>query len=86
MFLNSPFLDLNVPPLAKRILGPAASGLGRFRPRADLRLGLNEVYGRSIHRDHGGEWQYDLTWKPLGCRRWPGSARPGPRRPPGPAR
>ena len=28
--------------------------------------GLNQVYGRSLHRDHDGEWDYDLAWKPLG--------------------
>jgi alpha-beta hydrolase superfamily lysophospholipase len=23
------------------------------------------VYGRSIHREHSGEWDYDLAWKPI---------------------
>jgi alpha-beta hydrolase superfamily lysophospholipase len=44
---------------------PVAVRLGRSRPRTDLRLGLPEVYGRSIHRDGDGEWDYDLAWKPL---------------------
>ena len=26
------------------------------------------VYGRSLHREHGGEWDYDLDWKPLPSR------------------
>ncbi|GIJ53298.1 alpha/beta hydrolase [Virgisporangium aurantiacum] len=65
MFLNSPFLDLNAPAMVRKVVAPAAVRLGRRRPRADLRLGLNQVYGRSIHRDHDGEWEYDLGWKPL---------------------
>jgi alpha-beta hydrolase superfamily lysophospholipase len=65
MFLNSPFLDLNAPAMVKRFLTPVAVRLGRVRPRADLRLSLNQVYGRSIHREHDGEWEYDLAWKPL---------------------
>jgi alpha-beta hydrolase superfamily lysophospholipase len=65
LFLNSPFLDLNAPPLVKKFVTPVAVQLGRYRPRADLRLGLNQVYGRSIHRDHEGEWEYDLAWKPV---------------------
>jgi alpha-beta hydrolase superfamily lysophospholipase len=32
----------------------------------DLKLGLNDVYGRSIHTTQSGEWEYDLAWKPLG--------------------
>jgi alpha-beta hydrolase superfamily lysophospholipase len=65
MFLNSPFLDLNAPAMVRSVLAPVAVRLGRTRPRADLRLGLNQVYGRSIHRDHDVEWEYDLGWKPL---------------------
>jgi alpha-beta hydrolase superfamily lysophospholipase len=65
MFLNSPFLDLNVPPAMRRLIVPAAVRLGRSRPRADLRLRMNQVYGRSIHSSGDGEWDYDLGWKPL---------------------
>jgi alpha-beta hydrolase superfamily lysophospholipase len=65
MFFNSPFLDLNAPAMVRQFLAPAVVRLGRVRPRADIRLGLNQVYGRSIHRDSDGEWEYDLGWKPL---------------------
>jgi alpha-beta hydrolase superfamily lysophospholipase len=43
MFLNSPFLDLNAPAMVRSVLAPVAVRLGRSRPRADLRLGLNQV-------------------------------------------
>jgi alpha-beta hydrolase superfamily lysophospholipase len=65
MFLNSPFLDLNAPAMVRQFVTPVVVRLGRLRPRADIRLGLNQVYGRSIHRDSDGEWGYDLGWKPL---------------------
>jgi alpha-beta hydrolase superfamily lysophospholipase len=65
LFLNSPFLDFNAPWAVRNVVGPIAGGFGRFRPDAKLPFGLNEVHGRSIHRDHDGEWEYDLTWKPL---------------------
>jgi alpha-beta hydrolase superfamily lysophospholipase len=29
---------------------------------------ISGVYGRSLHHEHGGEWDYDLTWKPLDSR------------------
>jgi alpha-beta hydrolase superfamily lysophospholipase len=65
MFLNSPYLDLNAPVLARTVLAPVLVRLGRHRPRAYLRMALPQVYGRSIHRDHDGEWEYDLGWKPV---------------------
>jgi alpha-beta hydrolase superfamily lysophospholipase len=65
LFLNSPYLDLNAPAMARKVLAPAVVRLGRARPRAALRMTLPDVYGRSIHRDYDGEWEYDLGWKPV---------------------
>jgi len=66
LFLNSPFFDLNEPWLKRKLLTPLVSRLSPLRPYVDLKQSLNEVYGRSIHRSHAGEWEYDLTWKPMG--------------------
>jgi alpha-beta hydrolase superfamily lysophospholipase len=66
LFLNSPFFEFNLRPAARRTLGLAFSAVARTRPYALLPAGLNQVYGRSIHADHEGEWQYNLAWKPLG--------------------
>ncbi|HEV2087185.1 MAG TPA: alpha/beta hydrolase [Cryptosporangiaceae bacterium] len=63
--LNSPFLDLNAPWLARTVVADAVGALGRFRPYAVLPLPGPPLYGRSIHRDHDGEWDFDVTWKPL---------------------
>ncbi|MGW0070604.1 alpha/beta hydrolase [Streptosporangium sandarakinum] len=66
LMLNSPFLDLNVPaPLriaADLLKGPMA----RMPRRAVLPLGTATAYGASLHRDHHGEWDFDLGWKPIG--------------------
>jgi alpha-beta hydrolase superfamily lysophospholipase len=65
LFLNSPFLDINEPlPMRKLGAGLARALGGRF-PKAKLPAGVSDLYPRSIHRDHDGEWEFDLEWKPL---------------------
>jgi alpha-beta hydrolase superfamily lysophospholipase len=66
LFLNSPFFEFNVPPLARRTIGPLFALVSRFRPYAAVPRNLSAVYGHSLHADHHGEWQYELAWKPLG--------------------
>lgn len=66
LFLNSPFFEFNLSAAARNTLGPTFSAIARTRPYALLPAGLNQVYGRSLHADHEGEWQYNLAWKPLG--------------------
>jgi len=64
MVLNSPFFDLNVPlplRLAADLLKTPLSYTARPLP-----LSVSTVYGRSLHREHQGEWDYDLELKPLG--------------------
>ena len=64
VFLNSPFLDMNLPAWQERVLEPVLSGIGRFFPDRTL-PGLSPVYGESIHVDHHGEWSFDVRWKPI---------------------
>lgn len=66
LFLNSPFFDFNAPWFVRRPAVAAVARLGRRSPYRIVPLGLNQVYGQSLHIDHRGEWNYDLTWKPLG--------------------
>ncbi|NUW36181.1 alpha/beta hydrolase [Nonomuraea sp. SMC257] len=64
LVLNSPFFDLNVPtPLrvAADLLKTPLSYTSRALP-----LPPSTVYGRTLHRSEGGEWDYDLDLKPLG--------------------
>lgn len=66
LFLNSPFFEFNVPAAVRGLIGTTYSTIARGKPYALVPAGLNQVYGRSLHADHEGEWQYNLAWKPLG--------------------
>lgn len=65
LVLNSPFFDLDLPtavrPLADALLG----ALGPRRPYQVIPRGLSDLYAQSIHADHRGEWEFDLTLKPI---------------------
>ncbi|XVQ09296.1 alpha/beta hydrolase [Spirillospora sp. CA-255316] len=65
LFLNSPFLDINEPLVMRKLGAGLARVLGRRFPAAKLPAGVSDLYPRSIHRDHEGEWEFDLEWKPL---------------------
>jgi alpha-beta hydrolase superfamily lysophospholipase len=61
LVLNSPWLDVVEPPPVRALV----KFLGRVAPHLKIRPGLGDVYGKSIHRDHHGEWEFDLAVKPL---------------------
>lgn len=65
LFLNSPFFDLNVPPVL-RAQSRALEWLGRHRPYGVLPKPTFPLYAHSLHVDFRGEWAYDLRWKPVG--------------------
>jgi alpha-beta hydrolase superfamily lysophospholipase len=64
--LNSPWLDLQGPAWLR---SPAANvALGQLGLRQPMRVMTREVsgvYAKSLHRDHEGEWDFDLAWKPV---------------------
>ncbi|MFN8023944.1 MAG: alpha/beta hydrolase [Acidimicrobiales bacterium] len=64
VFLNSPFLDMNLPGWQELLVEPLLSAAGRVLPNVTL-PGLSPVYGQSIHADHHGAWTFDLRWKPI---------------------
>ncbi|MGH3382837.1 MAG: alpha/beta hydrolase [Actinoallomurus sp.] len=64
LFLNSPFLQLNVPAAVRVLAGPLVRAAAKVRPTMVFPTGLSESYVQSIHRDHDGEWDFDLAWKP----------------------
>jgi alpha-beta hydrolase superfamily lysophospholipase len=64
LFLNSPFVDLNVPP-AQRALTPLLMTAGAVLPEVPLGGAISPFYAQSIHRDHRGEWEFDQRWKPV---------------------
>lgn len=64
--LNSPWFDLQGPTWMRT--AGAAAALRRLASRQPMRVIPREVsgfYTRSLHRDHEGEWEFDLTWKPV---------------------
>jgi alpha-beta hydrolase superfamily lysophospholipase len=65
LFLNSPFLDFNGSWLLRRPVAALTAGVATVAPMVRVPVGLNEVYGRSIHHGYRGAWHYDLAWKPL---------------------
>ncbi len=67
LILNSPFFDLHGPAaLRSAPVSGTLRALARFRKLAVIRKPTEGGYGTSLHRDHGGEFDYNLDWKPLG--------------------
>ncbi|MGH3648810.1 MAG: alpha/beta hydrolase [Micromonosporaceae bacterium] len=66
LLLNSPWFDVADPLPVRLLAPPVLEVLARVRPRMILPLKSGDAYGRSLHRDHDGEWHWDLTAKPLG--------------------
>ncbi|MFV0426559.1 MAG: alpha/beta hydrolase [Beutenbergiaceae bacterium] len=64
LVLNSPWFDLNASWFDRVISTRLIDWLGSLRPHQVVAQ-LGEAYGRSIHRSTGGEWDYNLDWKPL---------------------
>jgi alpha-beta hydrolase superfamily lysophospholipase len=69
MVLNSPWFDLHGSRLMRTAGTVALGQLGARRPRREIPRNVTGFYTRSLHRDHEGEWEFDLTWKPV--QSWP---------------
>ncbi len=67
--LNSPWLDLNGSFWLRTAGTRAIDQVGARRPYQAIRRTVTGLYGRSLHRDHDGEWDFDTAWKPLDS--WP---------------
>jgi alpha-beta hydrolase superfamily lysophospholipase len=67
--LNSPWLEMHGSFLVRTAGTQAINQLGAHRPYQAIPRNVTGFYGRSLHVDHGGEWDYDLAWKPL--ESWP---------------
>jgi alpha-beta hydrolase superfamily lysophospholipase len=67
LILNSPFFDLQGPAILRTAPTSAAlRALARVRKMSVIRKPTPGGYGTTLHRDFAGEFDYDLTWKPLG--------------------
>ena len=65
LVLNSPWFDLNASFFQRTVGTAAVHRIGTLRPRVVVGK-LGSSYGRYLHRDTGGTWDYDLAWKPHG--------------------
>ena len=64
--LNSPWLDLQGKAWMRSLpAGVALDRIGRLQPMRVFPREVSGVYAQTLHRDHAGEWDFDLTWKPL---------------------
>lgn len=67
LVLNSPFLDLNGPPILRaRATSTALGAAARVRKTRVVRAAGSGGYGLTLHRDYDGEFDYNLKWKPIG--------------------
>jgi alpha-beta hydrolase superfamily lysophospholipase len=67
LVLNSPFLDLNGPPvLRSRATAGALGAASRVNKTRVVRASSKGGYGLTLHRDYDGEFDYNLQWKPVG--------------------
>jgi alpha-beta hydrolase superfamily lysophospholipase len=63
--LNSPWLDLQGSALLRMVGTPVIKQLGSRQPMREIKRSVNGLYTRSLHRDHEGEWGFDLALKPI---------------------
>jgi alpha-beta hydrolase superfamily lysophospholipase len=69
MVLNSPWFDMHGSLLLRTVGMQVVDQLGARQPMREIRRNVTGFYTRSLHRDHEGEWEFDLSWKPV--ESWP---------------
>ena len=69
MVLNAPWFDLQGSTLMRLALTPVVHRLARHQPKRVIPRNVSGHYARSLHRDHEGEWDFELAWKPI--ESWP---------------
>jgi alpha-beta hydrolase superfamily lysophospholipase len=67
LVLNSPWLDLQGPAILRAT--PTAAvirAMSRINKMRVLRAPAEGGYGATLHREYGGDFDYNLAWKPIG--------------------
>ena len=64
LVLNAPWLDLRGNWFERTVLTGLIDGVGKVAPKVVVGK-VGPHYGRALHEGTGGEWSYDLAWKPL---------------------
>ncbi|MFF3063587.1 alpha/beta hydrolase [Oerskovia sp. NPDC057915] len=65
LVLNSPWLEFQARDIGRKVLAPAIALQARLDPRVPLPQVDLGFYTRSVSRTLDGEWDYDLTWRPV---------------------
>lgn len=65
MILNSPFYDFNFPKPVKYLSIKFSSFISHFGDYGNLKKAISPLYCKSLHKDYGGEWDFNLTFKPI---------------------
>ena len=65
MVLNSPWLDMQGSRAMRGIGTTVIKQVGARRPTRVIPRTVGGHYGRSLHVDHQGEWEFNTDWKPL---------------------
>jgi alpha-beta hydrolase superfamily lysophospholipase len=70
--LNAPWFDLPGRAWLRLGLTPVVEQIAKRQPMRVIPRTVTGLYARSLHRDHDGEWDFDLSWKPI--ESWPAYA------------
>jgi len=65
MVLNSPWTDLAGGALLRAASTPVLNQVGVWQPMREIKRQVTGFYTRSLHREHEGDWDFDLVWKPV---------------------
>lgn len=65
LILNSPFLEINAPGIVRKLSVPVMKLAVKTNEYANLPNALSPLYPMSIHKDHSGEWDFNLDFKPI---------------------
>jgi len=71
--LNSPWLEFHLRGAGRRLSLPLVRRLARRHPHRRILPPGPDHYARSLHEDFGGEFVFDLLWKPPGGHAFPAS-------------
>lgn len=65
IFLNSPFLEMNMSWFKRKAAIPLIAKKALKKPNKTIKGSSLSFYGESLHKDYRGEWDYDLSVKPI---------------------
>lgn len=65
LFLNAPWLDMHGDVFTRIAALPTIHKLAARQPKRIVPRKVTGYYAKSLHRDHIGEWDFDLRLKPL---------------------